>query len=596
MITYSTELLNLLPELDHLLTTSDSSVISFFNDVFEGYNDVTQKETSKKLLFGEYLIKFILLNSHNIHHEDVFYIGCFLALWKGKVDNYFKIRSFIDKENKKYYSILSIECFYHIILSGNIDLVNSHLESIKIYLEKHGIGDSKENSKILINYFGIKSYLFELRGNFDKSNQFFSFALREVSNQNFGSDVLIITYFLRIVNLIKTDIARAEQLTLDLIDIIKEKNNRYFLAIATIFMGKILYYQDDPLSAFKIYSRVKKSIKDIQAEPLQLLLLIDIGELEKVAGRLVKSLGINKKVISTATIISLPKMLTLGLRHSADIYLLQLNFQVAQDLYEKAIIITKKTHDYNNRAYCLQQLGSLLLTQKNYVEAHKAFLLALELIETYNIEKLNLNFELGQLFYYLENINNVKMIHQLMRTSIHKIGKHSQLILFDAQKNLLEKNYEEARLILEELYLKKEKLSYIALLNVILLLFQLDLINYNLEKDEIILEDAESRLEEIFELGSKPGYSGINILIIILKSLWIYLYKKKRNPISSPLLTNAWELAEKNNHYYLIYLAKKYERRLKRASRRINHDDLDDTLFHTQRLITIYQNVFQKQY
>ncbi|MHA1983035.1 MAG: tetratricopeptide repeat protein, partial [Candidatus Hodarchaeales archaeon] len=353
---------------------------------------------------------------------------------------------------------------------------------------------------------------------------------------------------------------------------------------------------DDTLSAFKIYSRVKKSVKEIQAEPLQLLLLIEIAELEKITGRLVKSLGINKKIISTATIISLPKMLTLGLRHSADIYLLQLNFQVAEDLYKKAIIVTKKTHDYNNRAYCLQQLGSLLLTQKNYVEAHKAFLQALELIETYNIENLNLNFELGQLFYYLENINNVKMVHQLMRTNIHKIGKHSQLILFDAQKNLLEKNYEEARLTLEELYLKKEKLSFIALLNIILLLFQLDLINYKQEKDEIILEDAESRLEEIFELGSKPGYSGINILIIILKSLWIYLYKKKRNPVSSPLLTNAWELAEKNNYYYLVYLAKKYERRLKRASRRINHDDLDDTLFYTQRLITIYQNVFQKQF
>ncbi|OLS25838.1 MAG: hypothetical protein HeimC3_11120 [Candidatus Heimdallarchaeota archaeon LC_3] len=420
MTEISSELLENLPELKSLLQKEEFSAIEYLNNIFKEFKDNRNDKITSELSLSDFFVNKMAINRNKIVNENLLYIGAFYALWKGKLDEYQLFRNRLSKQKINYFYTLCLENLFHILFTGNISKVNQNLEAIKIYLEKHGIGESKERSQLLINYFGIKSYLFDLKGNDVKCNQFYTFALRETSDQQLDADSLIIPTILRIILLLDTDVEIAQQLTLDLINTLKSTENRFFISIAQLYLGKTTYLEKDSITAHNIYSNLRKRLNKLQAAPLLLLLNIQVGDLEFLVGRTKKALNIYKNVISTATIASMPRMIVLGLRHLGDIYLLQLNLNVSQDLYEKAVIITKKIHDHSNRAYCLQQLGSIYLAQKNYVEAHKTFLESLELIEHFKIRKLNLTFELGQLFLNLKDeINITKMSNVINFILLH---------------------------------------------------------------------------------------------------------------------------------------------------------------------------------
>ena len=561
MSTFSSELLQSVPEIVYTFIDPNKADITLINTLFKKYID---SQSLKEKSFEEYLLNEVLDNKEDYSYQ-IIYTVAFFSFFRGKIEAF---NLFIKKNlSLNYPPIYILEALEQLLFYNNatkaLELLKKALDLVKPDQNENIYTDNKFNSKVTVEARCLSSFAWYILNNIENCNINFDLASKELVKSNFTTDIFFFCYYFRGEALILHDVDKALTFTEEAFNIDLRKKNRYFIGLTLRLKGMCFLQYGESISAYLQFLKAKECFEEVRATPFIALLQSNLGELEKNVGRYIKAIDHFKTTIVEGELLQAPKIEFAGINGIADLYLAQFNLNLALDSYKKALEKCKSLHDYILTSQIVHQIGAIQITLEPE-KSHQTLLYAISLQDKYNINKIKSLIAVGQFFIFQNDIEKAKIMLQILRNQPVISGIGPEINLYHVQILIAEKKFENARNILENLNNIRHGFEFHIQLRILLFLFQLEISLYKQQNDQLTLEEADNWLKELRILALKPNYPVINTLFYLLESIWIFLYNSDK---TDHLIQNLHSASKIAQSYGLIYLEEQVEKYLRQFNR-----------------------------
>ena len=566
----------------NLLSIIPNEVLVLFN------NNLTTKEKQAMLNFWkEHVVNPILdENNYSIGQRTVLGIsraeiyptiginnlGAELALFQGNIRDFFILTNLqTGNQNPDVYNYRALHA---LLFSGEIqDALEWTQNILEIYKNNTSLANTTAFQKTLLFTYILQSYAFHLTLEHRQANQIADQIniLAAKLGQTSGTIFFWNWYFKAEIEVAKYGWDKALKDIEEAMQIAQSHNHRIYQGLAYQTKGRILQGRSEHILAYQNFRRAKELFEATNSIFLGQI-YSNLGDLEKIVGRYRNArANYQNTIIEALSINKIPFFHLLGLKGLADLYIIQGNYHLAQDAYQRAMQTAIKTKAVIIEAACLSALGCIFSDLKNYKQAEEMLINSLYIREAHGLQKTYTLFELGQVFLKNNQISQAKTQFQIVRRLKREIANVTiELSLFKANLLIEEGKLNEGRQLVE-----KQQFSILGKGADIDLKIRIQLILARISTQEDIIDNDEyleeviDRLDAIRGATNKPTFPSMFVLFLLLDSFINYVetgnIKKSMN-----LILKANRLARQSNLIKIQNQIEQYKRRFSRIRISIN--------------------------